>query len=167
MVEHDDEAAEAVLDRIDAALDAIDPVRASEDNLEPMQVLMEALTELGRLTERDPEVLARPALGERRQRQGARIAPLLRLFDYFQTRWEGRLWAGWESSWKALCIARSGAAFLLDLYRDTPVTEGENALLKEDFEDWDGYIRDQQDMFGGVPEPEIPDGIPVSHWWWR
>jgi hypothetical protein len=56
---------------------------------------------------------------------------------------------------------------LLTLYSQTDLTQREDPLTEEEFEDMDSHIRDLQSGFGGVPDAKIPHLMPESHWWWR
>lgn len=157
------------LDAVEAAIAGIDPQLRPLDNFEPLRTLLRAVLDLGTTLGGDDEAREDRRVGSRLRAQGASLQAMRPLLDYFTARIEARL-CGTEATgvrWVELCHGRSGLEYLLELYRGTALTDGDEPLEVQEFEDIDANLKQMQAQWGGVPEARIPPGIPESHWWWR
>ena len=66
--------------------------------------------------------------------------------------------------WRKVCWRRSAIESLKELYKNTIFEQYFNEIDTED--DLDLILESKGKKEGPVSEEEIPDGVPLSHWWW-
>lgn len=65
--------------------------------------------------------------------------------------------------WISVCKRRSNIEFLRNLYHDVFDPDWNFFLNCENLDD---MLQQKGDFEGRLPEDQIPEGIPTSHWWW-
>ncbi len=136
-----------------------------------MRVFMRKILELYLLMQRKPSIKLDPKLQDYLNQSAALLSRriegsafrnyhlivfVMKLVDilshtFYADEWQTRV-----------CPLRSQIEAFNEIYKETSYKE----FIDEDFEETDADIKRVGEVEGGLSPDQIPQGIPLSHWWW-